>query len=73
MKPKNKHENFEQSLRIHGVRMGLNSIGAIGEHLGYIPQTFRKKVKTCYFTLPELVQLFKALRYTDEEIAEVMT
>ncbi len=69
----NKQDNFEQSLRIHGVRMGLNSIGAIGEHLGYIPQTFRKKVHTCYFTLPELIQLFKALRYTDEEIAEVMT
>lgn len=73
MKTKSKQDNFEQSLRIHGVRMGLNSIGAIGEHLGYIPQTFRKKVHTCYFTFPELVQLFKALRYTDEEIAEVMT
>lgn len=73
MKAKNKHDNFEQSLRIHGVKMGLNSIGAIGEHLGYIPQTFRKKVHTLYFTFPELVQLFKVLRYTDEEIAEVMT
>ena len=69
----NRHDNFEQSLRIHGVKMGLNSIGAIGEHLGYIPQTFRKKVHTLYFTFPELVQLFKVLRYTDEEIAEVMT
>ena len=30
-------------------------------------------MNTCYFTFPELVQLFKDLRYTDEEIAEVMT
>ena len=43
MKKNSKQDNFEQSLRIHGVKMGLNSIGAIGEHLGYIPQTFRKK------------------------------
>ena len=69
----NRHDNFEQSLRVHGVKMGLNSIGANGEHLGYIPQTFRKKVHTLYFTFPELVQLFKVLRYTDEEIAEVIT
>lgn len=66
-----KQERFERSIRTHGVAMGLNSLGAIGEHLGYVPQTFRKKMKTNYFTLPELMQLFRQLHYTDDEIVAV--
>ena len=66
-----KQERFERSIRTHGVAMGLNSLGAIGEHLGYVPQTFRKKLKTNYFTLPELMQLFHDLHYTGAEVAEI--
>ena len=66
-----KQARFEQSIRIHGVQIGLSSLLDIGEHLGYQPQTFRKKLKTAYFTFPELMQLFRTLHYTDDEIAAV--
>lgn len=51
--------------------MSESSLPDIGEHLGYQPQTFRKKLKTAYFTFPELMQLFRTLHYTDDEIAAV--
>lgn len=51
--------------------MSESSLLDIGEHLGYQPQTFRKKLKTAYFTFPELMQLFRTLHYTDDEIAAV--
>lgn len=64
-------EDFRMSLLRHGILMGLTSISDIGRYLGYEEQTFLRRVRTMSFRMTELKDLFKRLKYTTEEIAEV--
>lgn len=57
----------------HGLERKLDSVAAVARFLGYDAHCFRAKLDKNTFRLPELKTIFKTLRFSDEEIIEVMT
>lgn len=57
----------------HGAERKLDSLAAIARYLGYDEHCFRVKLDKNTFRLPELITIFKGLRFSEKEIIEVMT
>lgn len=65
-------DRFRNSIQKHGIDMNMRSMTAIAEYLGYNSRNFRNRVNRMSFTLPEMMDLFKRLHYTPDEILEIM-
>ncbi len=65
-------DKFRNSIEKHGIDMNLRSLSAIAKHLGYDSRNFRNRVNRMNFTVLEMMDLFKRLHYTSEEILEIM-
>lgn len=63
---------FEKVLLKHAYDRDLHSLAAVARYLNYDAACFRQKAKLMTFRWAELKRIFLIMKFTDEEILEVM-
>lgn len=60
---------FNALVRYYAEKLGLRTETQIGEFLGLEPQTYRYRMRNkSAWSYPELVRMFKKLRFSDADI-----